>query len=146
MILHLNTATGDIYEYGNEAKAPVLPPSGWIVLFDVPNGKTAKEQYAEWCAANLPPAPEVEEYTGPKSVRNAQFRVACIDFNIFPEQIYALINSIPDPKSRAKALAWYDFAGDIERDSVYVSAFAQTLGVPESTVNQIFILAETLQT
>ena len=137
-MIHANPSNGN-------ASEDATAPEGYTLTFDTP------EAYAAWLAANFPPqpaqpAPEPGAPTVPAAVTNAQFRAALIDRGILPAQIDAVIAQLPDPTARLKADQWWNFANLIDRDSVYVAAFAPVFGLSSADVDALFASAESQST
>jgi hypothetical protein len=63
---------------------------------------------------------------------------------VFPEAITSALGSIPDPVSRAKALAEWEFATEVRRDHALIGMLSSALGQSPAQIDALFISAATL--
>lgn len=135
-MIYANPNTGDASEDKH-------PPVGYTLEFET------AQAYSVWRDANFPvQSPEVkpEPVSIPQSVTNAQFCAALIDFGIMPDQIDVAIESIEDPKDRAKTKYWWQRAQVIDRSSAYIAMFAPRFGLVDEQINNLFRHAAILST
>ena len=109
------------------------PPAGW----------TAPEGYAVVPEDDLPTGWRME--TSTQAVRAAvtprQIRLALIGIGVMPEAITAALSAIPDPVSRARALAEWEFATDVERNHPLIGMLGAALGQSPAQIDALFITA-----
>jgi hypothetical protein len=56
-----------------------------------------------------------------------------------------MINQIPDPEERKRVLITWEYAVLIEKNNPLILNFAQTLGVDQDGIDEIFRLANTYE-
>ncbi len=74
-----------------------------------------------------------------------QFRLGLLDYGIDPDFITSMINQIPDPEERKRVLITWEYAVLIEKNNPLILSFAQTLGVDQDGIDEIFRLANTYE-
>lgn len=79
----------------------------------------------------------------PSSVTPRQMRVALVVSGISLESIEAMINGLEEPTKSITRITW-EYSTAFERDNPILNAMAPLLGLDQSGVDQLFILAETL--
>lgn len=79
----------------------------------------------------------------PTTCTPRQFRLSLINSNISIQTIETMLNSIQDVKEREIALVEWEYSLEIKREHPLISSFASQLGISESQLDDIFILANT---
>jgi hypothetical protein len=79
----------------------------------------------------------------PFSVTAAQARLALIEVGKL-DKVLAVLDAIPDLKERAKAKAVFEYATEIRRNHPLIAALRPALKMTEADMDQLFILARTL--
>ncbi|MFB9055049.1 hypothetical protein ACFFVB_18355 [Formosa undariae] len=77
----------------------------------------------------------------PSSVKKLHFRLACIQSGVSLASIEAVIASIPDEALRETTLTKWHYAEFYEREDAQLNALATALGITETELDNIFILA-----
>ncbi len=94
-----------------------------------------------WDGVEFTPAAPV--VAPPPSVSMAQARKALILAGLLPD-VQAALESIPDATQRALALADWEYATVVRRESPLVVSMAAALGLTAGQVNDLFVTASTL--
>ena len=74
----------------------------------------------------------------PKSVTATQIRLWLIKNNISMDMVYAAIESISDPQTKAEVSVLWEYAPYIERSNPFVSMLGQTFGLNDEAIDQAF--------
>jgi hypothetical protein len=77
----------------------------------------------------------------PKSVTNAQLRLALLSFGILPSTITNTLNAIGDDFKREKLIALWEYANIMERENEQLNEMAETFNLTPEILDQLFILA-----
>ena len=73
-----------------------------------------------------------------------QLRMAMLEFNLDPDQISTMIDTIPDPLEKKKAFIAWEYAVTIKKNHYLVQYFAGVLGLDPPRVDAIFEFANTI--
>lgn len=85
------------------------------------------------------PEPTAEELRAKlRPLTPREFRDALIDNNIFPEDVTAAIQEIPDAKARAKALNAWEYPLEFRRDDPLVDQIAASFGMMPEAVDDLW--------
>lgn len=74
----------------------------------------------------------------PQSVTATQIRLWLIKNNISMDMVYAAIEAIPDPKTKAEVSVLWEYAPYIERSNPFVTMLGQTFGLNDEAIDQAF--------
>jgi hypothetical protein len=119
--------------------APPAPAEGNKIVF-----KDGAWGYVHIALPEEPPSEEPVELTpeqkralmAPLTPRD--FRDALIDNDIFPEDVTAAIQEIPDAKARAKALNAWEYPLEFRRDDPLVDQIAASFGMMPEAVDDLW--------
>lgn len=128
-----------------------MSEQGYIVK--TPQGGTRTFKLAELSEAQLFASEnntEVESYTTPdpeiyvpQEVTPRQMRVALIMSGISTANIEAMISALPEPDQSIVRTTW-EYSTAFERENPILNSMASNLGLTQSDVDDLFILAATL--
>lgn len=74
----------------------------------------------------------------PPSVTATQIRLWLIKNNISMDMVYAAIEAIPDPQTKAEVSVLWEYAPHIERSNPFVTMLGQTFGLNDEAIDQAF--------
>lgn len=81
----------------------------------------------------------------PKMCTPRQFRLALIESQIDINTIENMIAGIPNEMERKKALIEWEYSIEIRRNHPLITSFGQSMGLSESQIDALFVLAKTFQ-
>jgi hypothetical protein len=87
---------------------------------------------------------KVEPKPVPETVTNSQARDALTLRGIFPHEVLAMINLIPDPVQKQLALNKWEYGNQLERAHPMLNALAPLLGLTQADIDAIFREASAL--
>lgn len=78
----------------------------------------------------------------PRVVTMRQARLALLQQGVLA-QVQTAINSLPSPQKEAAQIEW-DYSSEVHRDKPFVTILGASLGLTETQLDDLFVLASTL--
>ena len=137
----LNEATNSTIEISNEIASQIENTKDALLI----NGVVTNRRLERESGFNLIWNEETKLWNRipivrpvPQSITATQIRLWLIKNNISMDMVYAAIEAIPDPKTKAEVSVLWEYAPYIERSNPFVAMLGQTFGLNNEAIDQAF--------